>query len=340
MKKIITYILFSFLGIFTIAEAQNDTIISKDNNILVGEIKEMDRGILTIETSYSDDDFKITWLELKEIISTRKYRFSLSNGDRLHGTIKVDTIDKKLIINDDKRGAISISPEELVFLKHVDDGSIFDIMNLSMDVGYSFTKTNNLHQLNGSFNADYYVQKWGVSANANTVQNVQDNAPSTRRSTGGLEFRLFMKNDFFALASGNYLSNNEQQLDLRSTYSVGIGKYLIHTNRIYFNASAGVAYTIENFMDTIPDKNGTEGQLGVEYNMFDIGDLNLFTKLVVNPSFTEKGRVRTLFNIKVKYDLPRDFYLKTSLDYHYDNKPLEGVDPEDYVFTFGFGWEL
>lgn len=340
MKKLLAYIIFSFLGIFGIAEAQNDTIVSKDNSVLVGEIKEMDRGVLTLETNYSDSDFKITWLELKEIISTRKYRFSLSNGDRLHGTITVDTIAKKLIIQDDEKGAISISPKELVYLKHVDGGNIFDIINLSMDVGYSFTKANNLHQLNGSINADYYVKKWGLSANASTVQNVQDNAPSTIRSTGGLEFKFFMKNDIFALASANYLSNNEQQLNLRSTYSAGLGKYFIHTNRIYFNASAGIAYTIENFMDTIPNKNGTEGQLGIEYNMFDIGDLNLFTKLVVNPSFTEKGRVRTLFNIKVKYDLPRDFYLKTSLDYQYDNKPLEGIDPEDYVFTFGFGWEL
>jgi transposase len=43
--------------------AQNDTIISRDNNVLNGEIKDMDRGVLTLETSYSDSDFKIEWLD-------------------------------------------------------------------------------------------------------------------------------------------------------------------------------------------------------------------------------------------------------------------------------------
>jgi len=53
--------------------AQNDTIISKDNNVLNGEIKEMDKGVLTFKTSYSDSDFKIEWLKIKMIISNQNY---------------------------------------------------------------------------------------------------------------------------------------------------------------------------------------------------------------------------------------------------------------------------
>ncbi len=66
----------------------------------------------------------------------------------------------------------------------------------------------------------------------------------------------------------------------------------------------------------------------------------MFTKLYLYPSITEKYRLRTLLNYTVKYDLPRDFYIKCGIDYNYDNKPIEGVDPDDYVITAGIGWEL
>jgi hypothetical protein len=61
--------------------AQNDTIISRDNNVLNGEIKDI-RGVLTLETSYSDSDFKIEWLEIKMIISDQKFQIILTDGER------------------------------------------------------------------------------------------------------------------------------------------------------------------------------------------------------------------------------------------------------------------
>jgi len=75
-------------------------------------------------------------------------------------------------------------------------------------------------------------------------------------------------------------------------------------------------------------------------NMFDMGDLNMFTSAALYPSITEKGRFRFINKFNLKYDLPRDFYIKATLDYSYDNKPIEGVTPDDYVYTFGIGWEL
>ena len=43
--------------------AQSDSIVFKNGNIIVGEIKSMDKGVLTIETSYSDKDFAIRTIE-------------------------------------------------------------------------------------------------------------------------------------------------------------------------------------------------------------------------------------------------------------------------------------
>ena len=334
------YLSFTLLFIYFFSYSQNDTIITKDNTILNGEIKEMDKGVLTFETNYSDSDFKIEWLQIKSIKSSRSFRMQLSSGDRLFGTIAIDTLTKEVLVVDKDLGPVAITAEEIVYIKHVESGSILDAINLSLDFGYSFTKSNELHQLNSSMNGDYYSKVWGIKANYNTVQSGQKNVSPTKRTTAGVGLKLFFKNDYFGSVDADYYSNNEQLMDLQSNYNIGYGKYFIHTNKIYFNTSLGIGYTFENFADTLEDRRSVEGKFNLEYNMFDIGDLNLYTNMSVLPSFTEKGRYRLNLNIQIKYDLPRDFYIKTGIDYKYDNEPVEGVLPEDYVFTIGFGWEL
>ena len=47
--------------------AQTDSLLLDTNTIIVGEVKSMKRGVLTIETNYSDSDFNIEWLEIIKI---------------------------------------------------------------------------------------------------------------------------------------------------------------------------------------------------------------------------------------------------------------------------------
>ena len=326
-----------FFATFNSLMAQ-DTLVSTDNTVLVGEIKDMDRGVISIETDFSDSDFKISWLKIKKIKSQRSYRFITSDGAHYFGTIT--TQGDKIILHDEKTGNVEITPEQLVYIKQVDKGKFLDVLNLSMDIGYSFTNAKNLEQINGDINADYYTTYWGVKGYFNTVRSNQKDASAIIRNNGGFGIKGFAKYGIYASLDADYFSNTEQNMALRSNYSVSVGKYFIRTNRIYFNSSVGVAYLIENYRDTLPDNKTYEGKLSLEYNMFDIGDLNLFSKIDLYPSFTEKGRLRTLFTFNAKYDLPRDFYIKAGLNYNYDTKPAAGVNPNDYVYTFGIGWEL
>ncbi len=66
---------------------QTDTLVFKNNDFMVGEIKTMDKGILTIETDYSNSDFKVDWKELKRVYSRVNYLITLSDGRRYNGTV-------------------------------------------------------------------------------------------------------------------------------------------------------------------------------------------------------------------------------------------------------------
>ncbi|HCY80319.1 MAG TPA: hypothetical protein DHV22_01275, partial [Xanthomarina gelatinilytica] len=67
IKPILFFLIFIGAGnLFT--WSQNDSIVLKNKDKIVGEIKSLDKGVLTVKTDYSDSDFKITWLE---VISVR-----------------------------------------------------------------------------------------------------------------------------------------------------------------------------------------------------------------------------------------------------------------------------
>ena len=330
----------SFLLTFSFAFSQNDTLIANDHTILVGKIKEMDKGILTMETSFSDADFKIDYSEVKLIISEKKFRIILSNGDRYFGTISLDSTKNLFRIFDIKKGSVVIQHKNLVYLNRIDERDIFNTLNMDLDLGYSYTNSNKLHQFNGGIHLYYMRRKWGIKGKLNIINNIQENADPTKRRTAELEYRVFHKKDFFSTANAEYFSNNEQQINLRSTYNLSFGKFFIHTNSVHFNSSVGLAYTLENFSDTIQSKENLEGKFKIEYDLFNMNDLNIFTSISFYPSITEKYRLRSHLKFTLKYDLPKDFYIKGNIDYHYDNKPIEGSTPDDYVYTLGVGWSL
>ena len=211
---------------------------------------------------------------------------------------------------------------------------------MAMDFGYSFTSANNLQQLNGAIKTDYYTNAWGLSASFSTVQNIQDDVKPIKRSDGAINLKIFFAHDYYGSATSNFYGNNEQNLSLRSTYNLGLGRYFIRTNRVYLSSTFGIGYTFENYMDTLTDRKSVVGSFGIEYNVFDMGDLNLYTKMGLFPSFSEKGRLRSSFDVSLKYDLPKDFYIKLGLNYKYDTKPIQGISPQDYVYNVGIGWEL
>ena len=78
MKFNLPFIL-TFLLVSNIIFSQKDSIILSNADVLIGEIKSMEKNILVFETSYSDSDFKIKWHRVKEIYSDRTFTISLTN---------------------------------------------------------------------------------------------------------------------------------------------------------------------------------------------------------------------------------------------------------------------
>lgn len=354
MKKYLL-IIFALTASFS-AFSQTDSLILKNKDVIIGEIKSMDKGVLTIETDYSDSDFKISWDGISHIFSKTKYLITLTNGKRYNGTInsidaetiEIDTYDPENILRLRRRksntedlggGKASVPIADVVYLNALDDG-FWSRLSANIDLGWSLTRANNLRQFNVRSGLGYLADRWKANATFNSLRSNQDEVDPVKRTDADFTFNYFLPKDWFLLYNITFLSNTEQLIKLRTGNKVGIGKYVVHTNRTYFGFQTGVNFNNETYLDDTPSRKTGEAFIGSELNLYDIGDLSLFSQVIAYPSFSESGRFRTDFRLDVKYEFLDDFYVKLGTTMNYDNRPIEGATQLDYIFQTTVGWSL
>ena len=329
--------LMAFLCCHHVLHAQTDSLILKNNDLIMGEIKYMDRGVLTIETDYSDKDFKIEWNGIIEIHTESFFLITLSDGRRYNGTLKSPSAGSAIIYIDEG-GTTEVDLKDVVYLKSIDAG-FWSRLYAAIDFGFELKKANNQRNLSINGKIGYLAERWSLDASYSTVFTKQDSIADTRRTDGNITYRYFLPNDWFMVVDLAFFSSSEQKIDLRSNGKVGSGNFIIHTNTTYWAFQAGASFMNETFSDETTDRKSIEGFLGTELNMFDVGDLGLLTNATVFPGITESGRWRVDFKFDLKYDLPLDFYVKLGFTVNYDNQAVEGASDTDYVFQTGLGWE-
>jgi putative salt-induced outer membrane protein YdiY len=329
---------FLFLLLCAIGHAQNDTIRLHNGDQLAGEIKLISNGVLTLKTPYSDKDFRIEFDKVEALVIQTKCLIILTDDRRRFGYVKTNETGKISILLDNN--LIEEYPiSEVIALQEVKN-NFFRRFKAYIDLSYNFTKANSGTQFTASgklmYNSESYLSEGFVSI----MNSNQDQSDRIRRTESNLKFVWILPRKLYLVGETPFLSNTEQALTSRITPSIGIGKYIVSTNKLYLALSSGFAWNAETYTDNSLNKNSTELFLSLGLNLFNFQDIDLNTDLKLYPSLTEKSRMRTDYNLNFKYDLPLDFYIKLGFSLNYDNKPAISGNEVDYVFTSGFGWKF
>ena len=344
------------LFIFKSVLAQTDTLILNNKDLIIGEIKSMDKGILTFETDYSSVDFKIEWKKVNQVYSQTNYLITLSDGRRYNGKIKslndsiveintqmpdrilkIPKLNQKL--EQPEGDSVEVKLGDLVYLNALDEG-FWSRLSLNFDVGTNLTKANDFRQFTFNLGVGYLADRWKTNLSFNNLRSVQAETDPIKRSELIFAFNYFLDSDWYLLYNLDLLSNTEQLLVLRNSNMVGVGKYLVHTNRVYLGFQGGVNLNSEKFEGEENSSQSAEAFFGAQYNIYDIGDLDLLTTAVVYPSLTAKGRVRSDFKFDIRYEFNFDLYVKIGTTFNYDNQPTAGATDLDYIFQTTIGWKL
>jgi hypothetical protein len=320
--------------------AQQDTLFSSNGDVIVGEIKSMNRNVLSFDTDYADSEFQVEWDNVKGLISVSQLIIYTEDGKRYTGN---------LIYSENEKGIVQLvnsgNDRELELNKIVKIGtfknSFWDRIYISIDAGYSFTKANSLSQFSMTGRVNYTSDNWRLSSGFNNVATNQDDVDPTTRNESNVNFTRDIFGNTFLFAGMEFLESSEQMLDLRTTSKLGAGYYFVRTNHLFFQGSLGMANANEKYSgENAVSENSFEGYGALEFDAFDVGDFSFRAKVAAFPSFSNKGRIRLNSDVSMKWDLPFDFYIKASFIHNYDSDPLiDGVEEADYVFQTSIGWE-
>jgi hypothetical protein len=330
--------LFSFFFLFCVGlYAQKDTLYFKNKEMMVGEVKSMSNNILVVETKYSDQDFKIEFDKVSKLKLINKYSIYVVGGNSFFSSLKSDKDNEVTINYNDTIKVLRIN--DIVSLNKIENG-FWKHFTGSFDFGYNLTKTNNSEQLTFALQLNYVSEKWIHTAKFDQLKTVQDNVEDIERVELELDTKKYYRDNWFFNSNFSFLSNTSQSIKGRFSPSLGMGNYLVRNNKLYFLLGGGLVYNIEKYFDSTTDKNSFELVFSTQFNMFNFKDLDVNTSVLLFPSLSEKGRFRTDIYFSFKYDLPLDFYIKSSISVNYDNQPFQDTQEMDYVFSTGFGWKL
>jgi putative salt-induced outer membrane protein YdiY len=325
-----------FIGSGRVAYAQQDVVITTTGDRLVGEIKKLEKDVLTLETGYSDADFKLEWDKVASIESTRQFLVETFDGKRLSGSFKPDPAQKMVVQVGDttvKLADVSlVQPFERTFWARFDMG---------LDFGYSMTRTNSAKQLSLGTNLSYRDEHHADSLFASVFRNAQDNAPETQRWEVGNDFRRLLGARWYVNTTQDFLNTEEQGLDLRTTLGGGGGRYLMRSSSQHLALGGGLAWTNENYTDaTIPTKDSAEAYIGTEFMTEKLKITDLITRFTYYPSLTISDRYRLSYRFDLDFNLPGDWYLRFGLFDNYDSLPPTGFSKNDYGWSNAFGFKF
>jgi hypothetical protein len=316
-----------------VASAATDVVTTLTGEKIVGEIKKVEKDVLTIETAYSDADFKIEWDKIASLESDRQFLVETFDGKRLAGTLKADPAAPKTVrIGNDSVPLADVSaivPYERSFWSRFDAG---------FDFGYSMTQANSATQLTLGGTLLYRDKQVVDTAMTNVFKSTQSNAPDTQRWDFGNDFKYLFGSRWYANTTQDFVNSDEQKLDLRTTIGGGGGRYLLRSASQYLALGGGLAWTNERYTDpTIPTKDSAEAYLGTEFMTEKLKFADLVTRFTYYPSLTIDDRYRINYKFDLDFNLPGDWYFRVGLFENFDSQPPSGLPKNDYGWSNSFG---
>jgi putative salt-induced outer membrane protein YdiY len=322
------------------AADKTDVVVMNNGDRFVGEIKSLEVGQLEFKASYMASSVDLDWTKVTQLESTRRFRVEFADGLLASGSISKSNsssegADFEVV---EIFGALKRNHLEVVSLQPLEN-SIWSRFRGSADVGLTLQPEVGQTTWTANLTVDFPAEKFRVDSQVSSYFDSQENAESSVRQSFAFSYYQYLSKKYFLIGMAGLLKDNQLNLDLRSTFSAGAGRFLMHSTRQGLAVFAGLAATNEKYFDTTTDSNRTsaEALTGLEYYSVRFASSQIKTKLLVYPSLSEWGRVRVDWESSFSWEIFKDFYWKMSILENYDSRPPEGASNNDFTMTTSLG---
>lgn len=325
-----------------VAAQTADTVVLRSGNPVIGEVKSLRRGSLSFDTNEMDV-VKIDWDDIAFLTSDQFFEVQLSSGEEFFGSLAPADTAQLVVVGVSRADTLAFN--EVVTIRPFDTGFLART-NGFVDLGTNIARANSLKSIlvTGQFN--YRGPKWGFNVGGDFYRQRQETTDTagvtteqaTSRSSASLRGDRFIGARWGVSASGLVEQNEELDLDGRFLGALAGQFQAIRNQGIELLLVAGGTINDEQFVG-VPRSTSGEILLAAGFDMFDVGNLDVFTSLITYTNPTDGGRIRVTFDGRVAWEFISDFNLGFTIIERYDSRPPSPDSAQrDFQYSLTFGW--
>jgi len=326
IRKIVLLSFFTAFFASAIFAQKTDTLVNTNGNIITGEIKKIEYGLLTFKVS-GMGTLSVETEKIQTLKSVKQFQITLDNGLLYFGSL--DTV----ISTENKVKIVSRTQTYIVYVKSIVE--LFPIKKNfwlrtsgNFSLGGNYTKSSKILQLNFTGSLNYRTKKRYVEAGWNNQVTIQNDSIISEKQSNTMSYRRYFKNHYSFQGQLGASSNQELNLKSRIYLNLTAGKDFIHTYRSVFYTGLGLSGNSEIADYSNSNSYNLEGVLMINYEFYKRTDpqINITTTFDTYPSFTINGRWRFDASLNARIEVFTDFYLGVNIYNNFDNNTNLAAD--------------
>ena len=322
---------------------KDDLVILDNGDRITGEIKSVSGGILYIKSDRAVGTLQLDWKTVRYFQSKARFEFETQEGTLYIGypdpSDKISAPDGEIHVRLENNTTIQLKTSDILTVREL-QRNFWGRFNLSLDAGITYTQANSQTQVNVQGSLLFTNPRYTFTANVNSLFTSQTDAIDTSRQELVFTGNRYISKPWETFGLAYFLSDNEQELDLRMTLGGGMRRMFMKGNRTRFSGVAGLAYTKESYFNPVDNRNSLEVLTGIQFSSYRFRGSEINAYMFVYPSLTESGRIRADSNAYWKWELVNDLYWKVSIFGNYDNQPPQGTPKNNFGITSSLGWSF
>jgi hypothetical protein len=337
-------LVFCLSGAGSIAEAQGrtDVVTLGNGDRITGEVIRLERGRLEFKTDDAGTLY-LEWDKLASVVATaRIVEVLTSDGRRFLGSLSAAPAGGIAVLAPE--GATTLMMADVTLITPIGT-SFWRKLDGSFDVGFSYTRSSAIAQLNLNSDTVFRRPASSVRLTASFTQTQQDadadgQGETDDRGSIDASWLRYPWQRWFVTAAARFETNESLGLELRSQAGGAFGPRLINSNRAQMTLGAGLVVNDERGVDVAPTQN-IEGLLTfrTSYYTYDRPKTDIDVSLAYYPSASDPGRQRVQLDAAIRRELLKDFFVALNLFDTFDNRPPNPeADRNDVGVVVSVGW--
>lgn len=329
---------FPMLFLLCSSPALADVVQLANGDRVSGRVEALDGSSLVVESAWGGrlviDRAQIRSIETDEALGVEM------EGEATEVTlVETDSGEQGIVGPDGEVEEVGIGALGLAY-REAPPETFADEFKLNASYGLNITSGNadtQTHSVRGDMLMRFDVQRHTTVLEVD--RKIDDGDVTKDQYRLGHQLDWFLRDDWYAYASGEYFSDAIKEVDYRFTIGAGAGHQFWDNSLGALSAEAGLSMVIEDIGGA--SEQNPALRVALDYNRyFRGGELELFHKdeLLTLTDF-DRGQILTT-TTGLRFTLSERWKADARIDLIYETEPAAGNEKADVTYILGIGYSM